>query len=175
MSEIKFFSKIDRNKDGHVASDLPSWMMQAQLKDLQEEVAVTERMIERGQFELDQVPYVKAELRKKRERLEAILKSKPKIAAKDKDRLSEAAKELESEIKSSNFNYSDMMTGDADAHEEARRLSEDCIKVPGDLAEMCDIPLRDGKTNRSQAIRAWRIARGYLGESADPRTLTPKK
>lgn len=171
MNGIKFFGKVDRNKSGHVASDLPSWMMKAQMKDLVEKAESTERMLDRGIYEPDQIPYMKAEVSKMRQRIDEITSSKPTVEGGDKDRLAKSRKELGEKIMDSNFKYSDMMTGEADAHEEAERMSRPCIDVPKELADACDIRLENGKANRNDAIRAWRIAGGYLGEDTNPTHL----
>lgn len=175
MSDIKFFGKIDRNKDNYISSDLPAWMMKAQIKDLTESIEAKERALSRGIYELDQVPTIKAEMALEKKKLETIMASKPKLKAGDKDRLAAMRKEVEAKIVESNFSYSDMMTGEADPHEEAERMVKPCIDIPAELADMCDIPTHEGKVSRNEAVRAWRIAGGYLSEDINPEHLRKDK
>jgi hypothetical protein len=67
--------------------------------------------------------------------------------------------------------YTDMAKGLANAHEENRKDTAQCVNVEGfvDIARQCGIPVeKHGNTiTRKQATRAWKIMGKALGEHSN--------
>jgi hypothetical protein len=134
---IKFFGKIDHNKHGKIGSSVPAWAMQNHIENLEEEVSSKRRALERGEIPPDKVMEFRAEVEKESKRLADIKDSRPKLTDEEEKRVDEAYKYLGLAISESMFTRSDMHLGLADAHEEARRISKPCIKIPENVVAMC--------------------------------------
>ena len=78
-------------------------------------------------------------------------------------------------IRDSMFSRKDMEKGLADAHEEARRMSQPCIELKDDLitfAKNCDVVVNNtGKVSRKGAEKMWKIASRLLGELSNTESL----
>src|SRR3990167_6975685 len=166
MKGITFFSAVDRKgkrADGEIASAKPAWCQTPLIEELKETIDQTTGRLERGEVPSEEVFYVRNELKKNKERYETIIGSKPKIQGKDLDDLSKMQKELAISIKESNFSATAMKKGTASPHEEARRMSEPCIRVPIELAEACGVEVNSkGEISRNEAVRIWQIGQQYL-------------
>ena len=94
------------------------------------------------------------------------------LSGKQRDELSGYLKEAGDAIAESMFTESEMRRGNIDSHEEARRSSSPCIKVPGALAAMAGIQVdKRGLVSRDQALRMWKIGRRALGEDSNAEKL----
>lgn len=172
--DFTFFGSVDRNKDGHIGSEYPSWCMNPQLDDLRESIEQAERQLEDDLVPPEKIIEVRHRLKKEKERYEEIMCAKPKMTGKQVDELAKAREVIGKQVSESMFKRSDMMRGVADAHEEASRMVDPRIPVNEDTARLlsaCGIEPIDGKINRTQAERAWKIASRYLGEPSNTELL----
>lgn len=172
---INLFGKVDVNKHGNVGSEMPAWYFRSNKEDLYESIRSTESSIERGQVSEEHKPQILADLKKMREKYDAIMESEPKYDGNQQDIMAKTAKELGSQIKESMFSRTDMMRGTADAHEEARRMVEPCIEMKGEAAVLakkmnCRIS-RDGMVSRNDAQRVWKVLQRSLGENSNTEIL----
>lgn len=176
MSKVTFFSAVDRKgkrDDGKVMSSHPAWYHEPQIEELKEMVDSNEGRLERGEVPSEEIGYVKAETEKIRIRYNTIIASKPNI---DPDKIKKLVTAAGEKIRESNPNRTEMMKGIASPQEEAKRMSTPCIKVPVELAELCEIALdKNGEVSRTQAVRMWQIGRKYLGENTNPEKLRDQR
>jgi hypothetical protein len=175
IESVEFFGSIDRKKNGDIASNVPSWYLRQQKEDLENDIDRTQGTLDRKEAHPSQEPKMRANLEKMKTKRDAIEESKPKFNGIQQDAIAEASDGLGKKIADSMFTLSDMKKGVADAHEEARRMSEPIIKLSEKellFAQKsgCKIS-RDGKVNRIDAERAWKIMRRALGENSNTETL----
>jgi len=176
LDKIQFFGDVDRRHkraDERIASEYPAFYFPTKLEELKENIDKTKRQISMGLIPASELPYAKAELEKSEKRLKEIKSSLPKLSGKEKDALAKVYGELGEQIADAMFTRTAMKKGLADAHEEARRMSEPIIKVgdAGKMFENMGITPVDGKVSRNQASRAWKIIGKVLGESSNTESL----
>lgn len=178
MGEIKFFGKVDLNKEGNISSQMPAWSMKNQLEELEEEVARKERALERGDIPHDSIATTREDLKKEKKQLNAIKESKPKFSETEENKLWKMHKDLGNVIKPTLFTRSEMMKGTASPHEEMRRMKDPCISVPKEIAELCSdngIKVSEEKNNflvsRDGASHMWKLIGRYFGENTNIEAL----
>lgn len=169
MDEIKFFGEVDRTEKGKIKSEYPAWYFEPHIEDMKEEVERWEREETLGFAPHD--PERKAIIKMRKERYEAITKSKPGISDAQKDQLAKEYKKLSKQIRDSMPTRSEMKQGTVSAHEEARRMSEPIINIDADLAKSCGVEVIGGKVSRDGASKIWKITGKYLGEATNVETL----
>lgn len=172
----EFFGDVDRNKNGSIGSVYPAWGMGVHLDELNESIERAEREIARGAIPPTEISFARENLVKDKKRLDKIMCSKPTFEGKQLDDVAKEYKRLRAEIKSSMFTRSEMMLGTADPHEEARRMSEPCISVNGDIAMGCNVkPGVNNLVNRNDATKIFKILGRYLNEPTNVETLRVDK
>ncbi len=180
--EINFFSKIVMNAHGQIANDQPAWCNKRQTEQLREEIRAIEYRLDNKQITGAYEPIARAELVQRKERLGAIERSFPNLSDRQRDKIDAECKDLGEKLSRSMFTRSDMMKGVADAHEEADRMTEPCIKLTDWQAgkanehgyRLSNAANRNGKevsTPRDCAMKLWKILRKALGESAHTELL----
>ena len=171
----KLFGKIDRTEKDKIKSEYPSWYFPQHKEELVESIRHNQSMLEMDLIPASEIPITKANLEKAKEKLEEIEESEPRFTDAEKDAMVKLRKGLGSKISDSMFRRSEMEKGIADAHEEARRISEPVMKVDSqeeaDLYGSCGINIRDGKVTRNDAERAWKIISRGLGEISNSESL----
>ena len=172
---MKFFGNVDRTKDGKLRSEMPSWYFQQHREELEESVRHKKYMLDNDLVPLTEKNLMKERLKQEEGRLGEIDASKPKITDADKNVISKGRIEIGKKIKDSMFSRSEMERGVADAHEEARRMSDPIIKIDtkeeSELLSACEIEIKDGKVTRDQASKAWKIGSRLLEESSNVEAL----
>lgn len=175
---IKFFGKIDLNKDGKIASKIPAWAMRTHIEDLEEEIGRKERALEAGTIPLDNIPKTKEELRNEKKKLQSILESKPELTETEKNKVWKVYKDLGTAIKPALFSRSDMQKGLASAHEEMRRMKDPVMSINKEIAELCEangIRVTEKKeglyVSRDGAVDMWKHIGRYLGEATNVEVL----
>jgi hypothetical protein len=176
-SDFQFFSESDFNKHGSVGNFMPSYLNPSLVDELKREISEEEMAINRQDLSPERRVILSNSVEKKKERLENITSNVPEL---DKDKINKASKELGKMISDAMFSRYDMRTGIADAHEEARRMSEPCIPVNGEIANIlqgCNIRVdKDNpKVTRTQLEKAWKIVNRYLGENSNTERLRREK
>jgi hypothetical protein len=177
-TEYQFFGEADLNRRGEVSSQVPAYMLTQLVEDLKQQVVTHEKELEDTSMQPEVRGKLMSKLREEKERLHMIEDSKPKlnkdiiagVVGKDRNGGS-----LGEKIAESMFTYTDMQKGLADAHEEARRMSEPIIPLRDkemDIAKGCNVRIgKDGMVSRDDAIRVWKIGRKYLGENSNAEIL----
>lgn len=183
MGDIVFFSEIDRKEgkaNGPVTSQYPVWYHEAAIEELEEEIAKTERNIQRYKrekiFDDEGIFRQMEDLKAKKRKIEKIQQSKPELRPGDKDKIHKAYENLGEEIREGLFTRSQMHLGTADAHEEAARMVTPKIDISKaltpEMAKSLDIrPDSNGKITRKDAERAWKILGKSIGEPTNVETL----
>ena len=173
---MKIFGDVDKTREGKPKSEYPSWYFTQQKDELEEGIAQKERAIRD-----DLVPHgeelskMKNKLLHEKNRMEEIKVSEPKPTDAEFVLLKNLRKDLGAMIKDAMFTRSQMEKGLADAHDEAKRMSEPCIAIKEDqiaFAKGCDVVVsHNGKVSRSGAEKMWKIASRLLGEPSNTETL----
>lgn len=178
----KFYGKIDYNKDGGITSQRPAWTFRAQIDELTESIASTERSIERGDMPIDSIPEARARIRRESGKLKDILDSKPKLSEVEDNTVNKVEKSLAKKIAETMFTRTDMQKGFVEPHKEADRMVNPIIKLDENEYEMCKEngvktwEKRDGfYTSRNGAGKMWKTIRHYRGESGNVETLRKDK
>lgn len=174
MEEVKIFSEVDLNEKGNVKSEYPAWYFDVFEDELREEVRRKEFQLERGLIPATEIGITREKLKMEKQRLHDIEEAHPKMSDQDKDDVNKIVKDLGADIKRTMFTYTDMMRGTADAHEEAKRMSEPIIELKGkvkEFAEKCNVPIQNGKVSRTAAEKVWKIASKLIDETTDTETL----
>ena len=171
---MKFYGEADKNKDGSIKSDYPSWYFTQHKEDLEESIRQKERTLEDDLLPNSEKPLMRGRLKQEKELLSKIKDSESEVKGSE-DLIKKGAKELGSSIQDAMFTRSQMEKGLVDAHEEARRISEPVIPIINkDVAELvaaCGIKLRDGKITRGEAEKVWKISKKALGEISNVEVL----
>ena len=173
---MKIFGEVDKTREGKPKSEYPSWYFTQQKDELEESISQKERAIEN-----DLVPHgeelnrMKNKLLHEKKRSDEIKASEPKLTDAEATLVKNMRKDLGTMIRDGMFTRSQMEKGLADAHEEARRMSEPCLELKGDqivFAKDCDVTVsHNGKVSRSGAEKMWKIASRLLGEPSNTETL----
>lgn len=175
---INFFSESDMvvGKDGkkRISSEYPIWYNRQMIDELKEDISMAEFEIKSGRIKDTQLTMARDRLKKLQERMDEVEKSQPKLEGKELDKIAKARKDLGKEIASKMYSRSDMKKGLADAHEEVRRMTDFSIPVTPDMvdvAKACNVTPVDGRVNRTQAEKMWKITGRYLDESSNTESL----
>jgi hypothetical protein len=170
LDKIEFFGAADRQgkkADGKITSQYPAWYLDNHLNELQEDINRYDNSITNNLIPESEVPKARAEMKKLKERMTLILKSKPKLNGKDEDTLNGIHKDLSTQIGDSMFTYTEMQKGLVSSHEEAGRMINPIINVSPELASILpqlNITPRDGKISRNEASRVYQITGKLLGK-----------
>lgn len=182
MPEIQFFGEADKSYGERgaqkIASTYPGWYFDVHKENLKEDIAYNERLLEMDLVPKTEVNVTREKLSQKKKRLKEIEASRPKLSGPTKDRYMKLKDDLGSKIQESMFSRDEMKKGLADAHEEARRMSEPCIKLDSNDAELLrgmNIKMTpDGtsfKASRNQVTKAWKMLRKLSDESPNVESL----
>jgi len=173
LDKIEFFGAVDKkgkHADGKVTSEYPAWYLDTHIQELQEEINKYENSIKNNLIPEKEMPRSREEVKRLKERMTLIIKSKPKITGKDLDTLNGIYKDLTGQIGDSMFTYTEMQKGLVSAHEEARRMINPIISVNSECASILPqlgIKPQDGKISRNQAGKVIKIIGRLLGERTD--------
>jgi len=172
---IEYFGKVDRRPDGHIASHVPGWYLTEHIDKLTEDINYIDKQLAGGAIPDEKRPELQMTLKKMKERKESILESKPNLTDAQKDIVKRTTETIGKKISESMFTRDDMQKGTADAHEEARRIADPCIKLSGDemiLAKKVGAKIStDGEVSRTDAERIWKFNRNLQGLNADTEHL----
>ena len=174
--KYKVFGDVDRDEKGKISSQYPSWYHSTQIDELEESVRRKEYQLSNDLVPASEKNITRERLSQEKDRLNKIKASKPKISGMEEDEIKNMSNELGDKIKESMFTRSDMDKGLADAHEEARRMSEPCIEIKSEnqaeFAKSCGIKIpSNGKISRNQAEKMWKIQKRILGDISNTEIL----
>ncbi len=172
---IDFFGKADMNHHGNVGSEMPSWYFKQHKEELKNNIDSLDASLSRGEIAEDKKPGAIADLKKMRTKLDLINESEPRLEGKQQDIVANVSSSLGKKISSAMFTRSDMMRGTADAHEEARRMADPCIRLTSEEVALarkagCRIT-NDGMVSRTDAERTWKLCRRINGETSNTEIL----
>lgn len=172
---VEFYGSIDKNKHGNIGSEAPAWYFKQHKENLENDISAQKNRLERGEVPENSKPEAIAELARMRKKLDSINESQPKINGNQKDAIAKVGSELGTKISEAMFTRSDMMKGLADAHEEARRMADPCIKLSHDeivLAKKAGCRVtNDGMVSRTDGERTWKMIQRSLGENSNSERL----
>lgn len=174
--EIKWYGEIDRNSKGQRASTYPVYYYDGKIEKLEDEILSLEKNLAGVGGRQDIAETIRFDLKRKRERLDKILDSKPKLTGRQKDNVAKAVDYLAEKIRERQFSESDMKYGKY-VPEEAKLMSQGSIPVTAEIAPFVkgfEIPVdKHGKIKRNDAIRMGDIMCKVLGEKFDAESLRP--
>jgi hypothetical protein len=171
-SKIQFFGEVDLNKDGQITSQVPAWYLGPHIDAMETGIRRKEMQIERGAVESDQVPRLKAEIKRERTKLEAIKSSKPILTDAQKDRCASTYKSLGEQIKDTMPTRKETRQGLVNPHDELDRLKgKKHIKIDTQLAAACGVKPVHGKITGDEANKCYKILGKALGENTNVERL----
>lgn len=176
-SKVTFFTESDIDSKGRIINTYPTYFNRKQHEDLEEDIRRYNAMIAQSDGNptlRGHVGVFREKLKECKSRLEAMDKVRPEFK-RNADTINKMTVELGEKIGESMFTRSDMMKGLADAHEEARRMSEPVIKL---TPEMAGIAKANGISfdrnrciSRNAATRLWQLGREALREPRNAEML----
>lgn len=170
-SGVTFYGEVDLNKKGEFSSFMPAWSYTQLLEDMKEQIDSKKRAIDSGLLDAERLVEVRAEHKRLKTRYDDIMASKPDM---DMDKLDRLSKSIGDKISEAMFTRDQMKLGLADAHEEARRMSQPCIELKDEEASLAvDARIKGVKkgnsyvVSRTQAEKLWKLTRKAMGELAN--------
>jgi len=168
----KIFGDVDKTEKGKIKSQYPAWYYDQQIEDMKESIRQREYQLDNDLVMQTEKGIQRERLRQEKERLDQIEASRPKLSPTETEEFAKIRKEMGTEIRDQMFTRSEMDRGLADAHEEARRMTEPIIKIKNEkeakLAEECGVKVsKDGKVSRKDAEKMWKIVSKSLGEMSN--------
>ena len=154
--EVRFFSEVDKG------SQVPGWYYEHKVEELADSVRMDERKIEMGLILPHNIMHFKEKLRQKKEKLEKLRESKPRLTARQKDTIAKEAEYLGEKIRESMLSHDDMKKMWAGPRDELKRRKTPYIKFKGKML------------NRDQACWEWKLRRKLLGEVTNTEILRPR-
>jgi hypothetical protein len=171
---IMFFTESDIDPvTKKIKNTYPTYFNRKQKEDLEEEIRKMEKGLENKYYQADDIGKVRETLSRAKKSLETLQEHAPSME-KNKDRIYNMTKELSEKIAPAMFSRSDMMKGTADAHEEARRMSEPTIELSPELVGTAlanGMKVHGRMVTRDDAVRLWQFGRRTLGELSDAEVL----
>jgi len=172
---IVWFTEVDFNDKGKVASDYPAYYFDT--KELKEEIRVLSENIEDDVYKGRQKRQEVARLKKMEDRLDKIENGRPKLEGKTKDRVVRAMHELGEQLGSSMFSYDSHWKQTADPHTVAERMVEPCIEVRdpnvASFVKQRGFRMVGGKINQNDASIIFKTMCKLIGEPSDTDRLRP--
>lgn len=174
-ADFQIFGSVDLDSRGNVKSTYPSWYFTTMIDNLREEVQFTEYQIRDNFIPASEMHVTQERLRQKKDKLRELESAIPRLSGKDKDTVAKVRSELADKIRERMYSREDMRKGLADAHQEARMMTEPCIELKGDalmMAKKCNVPVgKGGKVTRTGAEKTWKIMSKILEESTNVESL----
>ncbi len=173
--KYRIFGDVDKNKDGKVKSEYPSWYFTTHKEELEESIRHKENVLERDLVPASEKSTTRVRLKQEKERMDMIEAGQPKLSAKELDEIAKVIKSLGTKISTAMFSRSQMEKGVADAHEVARRWSVPCVELDAEeisFVKSCDVSVsNNGKVTQIGAEKAWKIGRRLIGEISNSEIL----
>ena len=171
---IMFFTESDIDPvTKKIKNTYPTYFNRKQKEDLEEEIRKMEKGLDNKYYQADDIGRVRETLSRAKKSLETLQEQAPSME-KNKDRIYNMTKELGEKIAPAMFSRSDMMKGTADAHEEARRMSEPTIELSPELVGTAlanGMKVHGRMVTRDDAVRLWQFGKRTLGELSDAEIL----
>lgn len=187
IEDVQFFGDVDRNKHGEIGSEMPAWAMDKPLGDLKEEARQLEGQLERHEIPEIHRPGKLDRLKKVKQKIDDVEKSRPKLSGQQKDVIAKIVGSSDHDrgsigdkIRESMFTRSEMGYGVSAGirpEDELRRQGAPCIQLSPEektIAKAMGLERhidKHGKVSRNVAQKIYSIGRHSLGETADPELL----
>lgn len=164
---FSFYSDVDKG------SAMPGWTHDEHLNRAEDSIRMKRKALEDGAVPPAMRGQFIEQMKKEEQRLDQIKEDRHRVTKNfDEDKLNRWQEEAGKEISAAMFTYTEMQRGTASAHEEARRMTEPCVRIDPEMAEAAGITLdRKGECSRTDAERAWKLCRKAMGEMDNPEIL----
>lgn len=173
--ELEVFGKVDRDEKGRVKSDYPALCFPQHKEELEESIRYKQSQLDRGLIVKSEEGFAREALAKEKTRLKEIEESMTRYTQKEIDYLAACRKSLGKKIQELMPRNSQMERGLVNAHTEAAKISEPCLKLDPeeiDFVKACDQSItNDGKISRGQAEKCWKIASRIIQEPSNTEEL----
>ncbi len=169
--ELEVFGKVDRDEKGKVKSDYPAFCFPQHKEELEESIRYKQSQLDKGLIIKSEEGFAREALSKEKTRLKEIDNSITRYSQKEIDYLAVCRKSLGKKVQDLMPRQSQIERKLANAHEEANKISEPCLKLDPeevDFIKACDQSItNDGKISRGQAEKCWKIASRIIGEPSN--------
>lgn len=173
--DFTVFTDVDLSPDKtKIASTYPLWMHNGVLQEVDSMIRFMRTAIENNYVAPAYLPQYREQLAYYEAKREQLLAGEPKFDGKARDFISKVLSSLGEKISNAMFTRTEVEKGLADAHEEARRMSEPVISLNSDelrWAKICNVKVVGTKVSRTSAELMWKIGRRILGESTNTKIL----
>ncbi len=164
---IEFFGKVDRNRRGEIASQMPAWYFDSFIEEMEENINRKERMLEQGNVPKNSIAAVREELKQEKQRLKEIKESKPQLSDTEKDTIAKTYKNIEEQIKDTLPTRSEELLGLVSPREELKKNKTPCIKINPSIAKACGVKSYQGKVTRDDAVRCYKMIGKLLDDNTN--------
>jgi len=168
--DVQFFGEVDKNSKGKISSLMPAWYFDAHIEEMRESLARKERALERGAVPPSEISYIRAQVKREKERLLEIENSIPDLG-KEVDRFAKAYNKLGEQIKDLLPTRSDELMGYASPREELKKMKTPCVSIDVSVAKACGVSPKRGKITRDEAVRCYRMIGKALGDNTNVERL----
>lgn len=180
---VEFYSEMDKAKgptgNGQVASSLPAWYFQKQIRDLEDDIRQTQRRLEMGQVPHNKEGDVKSQLRKMEKKLDGLKNSNPKNDPETLDACSKAYKDLSKVLSSIMPSYNDDKRGRVNLSKQVDMQQTPSIVVPDYVAQMAvdnGFPItKDRKMRSTDVSLIWKMCGRMTDQETNTEVLRREK
>jgi hypothetical protein len=176
-SEIVWFTEVDYNPQGKVASDYPAYYFDT--KEIKEEIRVLSEQLDDGVFQGKRKREAETRLLQRKDRLDKIESGRPKLEGQVKDKVVKSMNDLGDRIRGTMFSYDSHWKQTADPHDVADRMVNPCVEIKDEcvasFARQRGMRIVDGKINQNDASVIFKTMCKLVGEPSDTDRLRPLK
>ena len=171
--QIKFFGAVDRERNdpnGKILSAYPAWYYDEKIDRLKDDIAVRDNRLQAGRIPADRIEEEKKELYARRDRLQDIQQSKPKVTGKDRDEVAKFFRYLRDQVVNRLPSRTDLLKGTVNIRSEVMWKKKPSIDV-GNFLEMSKalglVMPEKKKITGHQAMLALKILARLIGEETN--------
>lgn len=178
VENLEFYGNMDKDVKGNIQSMYPAWYCEQFLNELNNQIDQMENSVRMGFVPQGSLPEHNMILEQNRQKRDDILASKPRPSQGERDRLQKAYKELGKIISDTMYTRSEMQMGLADAHTEAKFMSEHVIPVPKtleDLFKAAQAKTEKGKATRNAFAKVFKVIGKLIDEPTNIEVLRRDK
>ena len=176
---VEFFSAVDKvdgpTGKGQIASTLPAWYFEKNIRDLEDDIRQTKRRLDSGQIAHNKEAQVKVELRRKEKKLASLKDAKPVVDDKTRDVFAKVHDEMSESLSAAMYTREEEKRGTVNPARLADLMSKPSIKVSGKVAEMAasnGFPVsKDGKMSMTDLSIIWKSTGRILEKETNTEVL----
>ena len=170
---IKFFGAVDRERNdanGKILSAYPAWYYDEKIDNMKNDIIVREHRLSSGRVPTASIEAERTALSERKDRLKAVIQSKPKLVAKEKDETAKFFRHLRDQVINRLPSRSDILKGTVEIRGEVMWKKKPSISVEGfvPICESLGLVMPEKKMiSGHQAMLALKVLGKLLGEETN--------